>query len=93
MAHGRPSSRDHNPRRMKRNRRALFLNIACRYGLDRGFPLKLAPSDNAALQSPQHGLRDHVIHDLPVAEPLQDEPPQKRPVFPLLEEKGDHRGR
>ena len=75
---------------MKRDGRALFLNLRPR--IDRGFSLELAPADNAALQGPEHRFCDHEIHDLAVAEPLQNEPPQKRPVFLLLEQKRDHCG-
>jgi hypothetical protein len=53
---------------------------SCRL-LHRAFALELAPADEGAAHGEDEGLDDHVIHQLPVDESLQEKPAQQLFVF------------
>jgi hypothetical protein len=58
------------------------------FELDSRLPFKLAPADNGPFHRSEQGTKHHVIHHLPVTEPLQEQPPQQIPLLAFFEQKG-----
>ncbi len=71
----------------------LFLaeRVIARHCINGRRPLQLAPSDVEAGQRCHHRFEDDVVHDLAVAEALQGQPPQQRPLFALFDGESDRR--
>ena len=53
------------------------------------FAIELAPAYEMSFGSRGNGLCQDIIEKLPITKPLQNEPPKKLPVLPLLKQERD----